>query len=85
MNIFSWLNKIMAGDKREQMLGCALHDPFAIERRQTHFANLTGGNGFRQVKKDIATDAEGMTRGQKKRARHRRTVEKIKAEREVLS
>lgn len=70
MNIF---NKILAdrGD-REECLGSPLRDPMAIARRQNFFATLTGGNGFRTPKKALRTDAQGLTRGQKKRARYKR-------------
>lgn len=68
MNIF---DKIV-GDQTslETSLGAPLHDTMAIQRRLTHFAALTGGRGFRIPKKVPKVDAQGMTRGDRKRARH---------------
>ncbi|SDJ25862.1 hypothetical protein SAMN05428983_0860 [Agrobacterium fabrum] len=67
MNIF---DKIV-GDQAalETSLGAPLRDTMAIQRRLTHFAALTGGRGFRTPKKVPKVDAQGMTRGDRKRAR----------------
>ena len=66
MNIFQ---KIMLDQSKiETSLGCPAGDHEAIIRRQTHFATMTGGKGFRTPAKTPRRDAQGMTRGQRKRA-----------------
>lgn len=66
-NIF---NKILGDQtKNETSLGHPLKDPMAIARRQSHFAAMTGGRGFRTPPKSLKTDSEGLTRGDRKRAR----------------
>ncbi|QNP78383.1 hypothetical protein [Agrobacterium tumefaciens] len=68
MNIF---DKIVGEQtERETSLGAPLRDPLAIQRRLSHFAALTGSRGFRTPKKTPKVDAQGMTRGDRKRARH---------------
>lgn len=68
MNIF---DKIVGEQTaRETTLGSPLHDRLAIQRRISHFASLTGTKGFRIPKKTPKVDAQGMTRGDRKRARH---------------
>lgn len=65
MNIF---NKIIVDQaKKETTLGNPLMDEMAISRRQNHFAALRGGDGFRQPKASPRTDAQGLTRGKRKR------------------
>lgn len=70
MNVF---NEIMKPQHDAEMrLGNPLRDPLAIQRRLTNMAQMTRGNGFRIPKKATATDAQGKTRGQRKRARFER-------------
>lgn len=65
MNIF---NKIVIDQtKKEITLGTPLMDEMAISRRQSHFAALRDGDGFRQPKASPKTDAQGLTRGKRKR------------------
>nr|WP_278374577.1 hypothetical protein [Brucella anthropi] len=65
MNIF---NKLIAKQvSKEVTLGNPLDDALAISRRQNHFASLRGGNGFRQPKASPKTNAQGLTRGDRKR------------------
>lgn len=67
INVF---NKIMGDQSKiETSLGNPLNDPMAIARRQSHFAAMTGGRGFRTPPKSLKADAEGLTRGDRKRAR----------------
>lgn len=65
MNIF---NRLMAKQiSKEITLGNPLVDHSAISRRQNHFASMRNGNGFQQPKKSPKTDAQGLTRGDRKR------------------
>lgn len=64
----------------EHTLGNRLGDEAANERRLNFFASLNPA-GFRQPKKSVATDAQGRTRGDKKRARRAAAMNKVSEER----
>jgi len=66
MNIFQTI--MLDQSKIETSLGCPAGDHLAIIRRQSHFANLTKGKGFRTPPKTPRVNAQGLTRGQRKRA-----------------
>jgi hypothetical protein len=70
MNIFESIMKTT--HDAETSLGHPLRDPMAIERRLTHFAQMTGGKGFRTPKKEPVKNAQGLTRGDRKRIRFER-------------
>lgn len=70
MNVFE--NIIESQNAVEQTLGNPLNDPLAIERRLTYFNNLRNGNGFRTPKKTPVKNAQGLTRGDRKRLVHDR-------------
>lgn len=53
----------------EFTLGNPLRDWGATERRLNYFFTLTGGRGFRSPPKTPRTDSQGMTRGDRRRAR----------------
>lgn len=66
MNIF---DKIMFKQaEQETRLGNPLRDTAAIQRRLTNFAQIMGGKGFRTPKKSPRVNAQGLTRGDRKRA-----------------
>lgn len=72
MNIFKRIAKLMHDE--ETTLGNPLGDELAIKRRQTHFASLTGGRGFRQPPKstrEAKKDAQGLTRRDRREKRFR--------------
>lgn len=68
------IDRIMAKQFAEETsLGNPLHDSDAIERRLTHFAQMTGGRGFRVPAKTPRKDAQGLTRGDRRRLAYHRT------------
>ncbi|TDH35688.1 hypothetical protein E2A64_10125 [Pseudohoeflea suaedae] len=70
MNIFQ---KIAARDHDDAMrLGKPSKDEAALNRRLTFFSNMTGGKGFRMPPKDPKTDADNMTRADRRRAANAR-------------
>jgi len=48
-------------------LGNPLNDDVAIYRRTAYFSHLTKGNGFRSFPKEPRKNADGLTRGDRKR------------------
>jgi hypothetical protein len=75
MNIFQ---KIMQDQgKLERSLGNPLRDPAAIERRLNVMATMTGGKGFPIPPKTPRVDAQGRTRGERKRAARQAMLTKI--------
>lgn len=71
------IRKFLAGEAEaraeERCLGNKLLNRYASERRMNFFATLTGGKGFRVPKKPLRTNAQGQTRGDRKRALYRET------------
>lgn len=65
--------------RAEMCLGNPLPSREATERRLSNMAALSGGRGFMVPKKEPRTDAQGMTRGQRKRARDAKFRESFKA------
>lgn len=66
MNIF---NRIIFGDfAQEKRLGYPLNDKASIERRMNIMSGYTGGKGFRTPARKPRVDAQGKTRGDRKRA-----------------
>lgn len=57
----------------ERTLGNPLGDPSAIERRINFFSFLTKGKGYRKVSEGPKKNAQGKTRGERKREMHERT------------
>lgn len=51
----------------EKRLGCPLGDETAIQRRLSHFSTLSGGAGFRVPPLEPRRNAQGLTRGDRKR------------------
>ena len=86
MNIFSKVAQKYEGDATK--LGCRSKDEGHKNRRMAAMAAMNP-NGFRQYKKEPRLDAQGMTRGQRKRAAEakRRSVarEQIEQSRKALS
>lgn len=68
MNIFDRI--INDQSKPETTLGNPLQEPMSIARRLNFFSAIRNGNGFRIPKKSVAKDAQGRTRGKRKRIRH---------------
>lgn len=66
MNIF---NKLAA---EEQDIAVGVAGKLAVDRRFAALAAMTGGKGFRVPPKQPRRDAQGMTRGDRKRAARRR-------------
>lgn len=65
MNIF---NKVLAKEHAtDTQLGMPLYGVACLRRAET-MARMTGGKGFRTQPKELRTDAQGKTRGQRKRA-----------------
>jgi len=61
-------------------LGEPAADGAALSRRMNAMASLTQGRGFRVPPKASRVDAQGRTRGDRKRAAYARTIAKIKAQ-----
>lgn len=58
-----FFRRLIWGEQRhERTLGNPLPTAEARERRLSHFATLRGGKGFQQAPKPPRTDAQGMTR-----------------------
>lgn len=65
MNIF---NRVVEREHAtDTMLGMPL-DCVARQRRLDVMSRMTGGNGFRVPAKELRTDSQGRTRGERKRA-----------------
>lgn len=61
--------KVIHRDATEPFrLGCPAPDADASKRRMQAMFELTGGRGFRQPKTPPKVDAQGRTRGDRKRA-----------------
>lgn len=81
MNIFQRLARRFEGTN--DRLGSPAGSPESIQRRIHHFAAMTGGKGFRQYAQDPRKDSQGMTRGDRKRARRAAANLKIKGQQEA--
>jgi len=76
MSVLDIFRGIKAQQMAECRLGNPLRDPDAIERRQSLFATLTGGRGFRVPKK-----APGVDRREAKRNARQHMLDRIAKER----
>lgn len=63
----------------ETRLGNPLPTREARERRANYFATMTNGKGFRTPPKTPETDAQGRTRGDRKRLARKRAFERSAA------
>jgi hypothetical protein len=76
MNVFK--ENMVDQAKAETSCGNPLRDPSAIERRLTHFAQMTGGNGFR-----IPAKSSNGKRAEKQAKAHERAMRQFRKEREI--
>ena len=67
MNIFD--KAIESEHGKDFKLGMPLGDSLAITRRLTVLSNMMNGRGFRQTPKEPVKNAQGLTRGDRRRAR----------------
>ncbi len=78
MNIFK---RIVAKEhETDTRLGMPLYD-VAHKRRLDAMSRMTGGNGFPTPAKDPRKDAQGRTRGERKRALRAATMAKVSEDR----
>jgi len=59
-------------------LGIPLRDPVLINRRLTAMSNLTNGKGFRVPPQEPKKNAQGLTRGARKRIAREKANEKAR-------
>ena len=77
MNIFTRTANLLEGG--ETLIGCPSKDEGHFERRMNAMAQMNP-SGFRTPKRALKTDAEGNTRGMRKRARLEVAKEKQREE-----
>lgn len=76
MNIF---RKVAEKQTQEYFkLGTSSIDEDFQLARLNAMSSLTSGKGFRQDKKELKTDFQGMTRGEKKREHRKEYIDKVK-------
>lgn len=63
----------------DTMLGMPLFG-VARQRRLDVMSRMTGGNGFPTPAKELRTDSQGLTRGQRKRALRASAMDKARAQ-----
>lgn len=83
MNIFDKVAAQAITDNLRQYFsfGRPLNDEDHIKARNTAFASLRGGKGFRQEAKQQRKNAQGLTRGQRKKLAYAAMIAKIEAQR----
>jgi len=75
MSIF---NKIIEAEHADDYrLGMPAKDAAHFLRCMTAMDNMRGGNGFIKPQKELRKDAQGLTRGDRKRALRAATNEKV--------
>jgi len=80
MSIF---NKIIEAEHADDYrLGIPAKDAAHFLRRMTAMDNMRGGNGFIKPPKELRKDAQGMTRGERKRVLRAATNAKVSENRD---
>lgn len=79
-NIF---NEIVAGEHaNDTKLGLPSTDPTHAARRRTIMEHMAGGNGWRTPPKEPKRDAQGLSRGDRKRLARERANAKVSESRD---